>query len=491
VSASTDARQLDRIELAALGYLLAPMLFFLWGWWRWPVALAFTGLLAVSIHAVVTHSWRGERPLGAALWLVLGAVTLLWVGSSGLLGGLPLSVDWSLRLIVLRDLTIGAWPVSYGEMAGGEAVLRFSMGYYLIPAGLGAWLGGVETARLLQGLWTTLGVLLFLALIVQSWPQRRPAVLAGLLALLLLFSGMDILGYLLEMGNSPAPGQHIEWWAPWLQYSSQTTLLHWVPNHALPAWLGAALVWRHRDSGLALAPAALFLGAAALWSPLACVGLVPLLALATWRGQTLRHWLRELLRPAPLAVLPLLALLAIFVSFGIVKEVLPIERREFVDVRTFTANWYQLVCFQLLEWALLAAALLVAGPRRRGWVFWAACGMLLLLPLVRFGGSNDLLMRAGIAPLTLLILCTAQVMSERELPARWRAAVLLMLAIGLVTPGQELWRQTQPGTRWPDQGLSMASYQGTAWHYVGRLVPGLLAKTLREPQPVPTSPGAP
>lgn len=482
---AADDRQLDRLELAALGYLLAPMLLFLWGWWRWPVALAGCGLVAVMAHAVLARCRRGEAGLSAGAWTVLAAAALLWVASSGLLGGLPLNEDWSVRMRVLRDLTVGAWPVGYGEVPGGGAVLRFSMGYYLVPAALGAWSGGVETARLLLGAWTVLGVLLFFALVVQSWPRRRAVVVAGLLAMLTLFSGMDILGFLLGKAYTPELGEHIEWWTPWLQYSSQTTLLFWAPNHALPAWLGVALVWRHREAGLALAPAALLLAAGALWSPLACVGLLPLLALATLRGQPPAAWLRELARPAALAALPVLALLAVFVSFGMSVEGVPADRRVLASVAVPSATWYQWLCFELLEWGLLACALLSAGVRRQGWTFWAACALLLVLPLLRFGPGNDLVMRAGIAPVTLLMLSVTQALGRGEMPMRWRRAALLMLALGCVTPAQELIRQAQPGSRWPDDGRSLAQAIGRPWHYVGVLPPAGLASLLRPPHPLP------
>lgn len=481
----SDARQLDRLELAALAYLLSPLLPFLWGWWRWPVAALASVLLAVTARAVLARRRQGAVPLGAAVWAALGAVALLWVASSGLLGGLPLNEDWSVRLRMLRDLTVGTWPVGYGAVPGGESVLRFSMGYYLLPAGVGAWLGGTGAARLLLGLWTVLGVLLFFALVVQSWPARRPAVVAGLLALLTLFSGMDILGFLLGRAYTPELGEHIEWWTPWLQYSSQTTLLFWAPNHALPAWLGVAVIWRHREAGLALAPAALLLLAGALWSPLACVGLLPLLALATLLRQPVRAWLRELLTPAVWAAAPLLALLAVFVSFGLVVDGVPADRRVLASVAVPAASWYQWVCFELLEWGLLACALLSAGVRRQGWPFWAACALLLVLPLLRFGPGNDLVMRAGIAPVTLLLLCTAQALSGDGLPTRWWRAALLMLALGCVTPAQELIRQTQDGSRWPDDGRSVAQAIGRPWHYVGVLPPGWLAWALRPAHPLP------
>lgn len=484
MSRGLDARQLDRLELAALAYLLAPMALFLWGWWRWPVALLASALLAVMLHAVVAKRRPIAETLPARLWLPLAAVALIWVASSGLLGGLPLNADWGVRMHALRDLTVGAWPVGYGELMGGESILRFSMGYYLVPAGLGAALGSVDAARLLMGLWTVLGVVLFFALVLQNWPDRRPAVVALVLSLLTLFSGMDMLGFLLGRAYTPALGQHIEWWTPWLQYSSQTTLLFWVPNHALPAWLGAALVWRHRERGLALAPAALLLVAAALWSPLACVGLLPLLALATARGIPISKWMLGLCAPSVLAALPLLLMLAVFVTFGMDgRDTVP-ELPQGAQVAAPTVSWHAWLVFQLLEWGLLACALLSTGVRRQPWVFWAACAMLLLLPLLRFGPGNDLVMRGGVAPMTLLMLRTGQALTQGALAARWHRAALLMLLIGCITPAQELIRQSQPGDTYPDDGRTLTTFQGHAWHYVGRLSPGVLASCLKPPQPL-------
>jgi len=484
LSTLPDHRQLDRLELTALAYLLAPMGLFLWGWWRWPVALIASGLLVLTGHSVLRQRRRESAQFDARIWFVLAVVALLWVGASGLLGALPLNRDWSIRMVVLRDLTLGNWPVSYGDLQGGESVLRFSMGYYLVPAALGGWLGGVGAARALLGLWTVLGVLLFFALAVQSWPRRQTGTVAGLLALLMLFSGMDIVGFLLGRAHVPQLGDHIEWWTPWLQYSSQTTLLFWAPNHALPAWLGALLVWRHRLAGLATAPAALFVTAAALWSPLACLGLLPLFTLSALRGGALRL-MKELASGPVLAMLPVLGLIGVFVTFGIVREVLPTESRALATVAGVSANWHEWIVFELLEWGLLACTLVAAGPRRLGWEFWASCLLLLVLPLLRFGPGNDLVMRGGIAPLTLLMLCVGKSLGEATLPARWRMATLVVLLIGTATPFQEFWRQTQKGSRWPDDGSSMADYHSQAWHYVGSLRPGWLAMALRPPHPLP------
>jgi hypothetical protein len=211
------------------------------------------------------------------------------------------------------------------------------------------------------------------------------------------------------------------------------------------------------------------------------VGLLPLLALTTWRGQPLAGWLRELVRPAVLAALPVIAGLALFVSFGIAVDELPAERQALADVVAPSASWHAWLVFQLLEWGLLAGALLSSGWRRVGWTFWAACALLLLLPLLRFGPGNDLVMRAGIAPLTLLLLCTADALQQGHLAPRWRRWVWAVLLVGCATPAQELIRQTQPGARWPDDGRSVAQALGHPWHYVGVLRPGPLALALRPP----------
>lgn len=476
-----DPRQLDRLELAAVTYLLAPMGVFWWGWWRWPVALLMTGLLAVMACFVLQRQrpTSGE-PLTWRHWGVIVSLALIWVGSSGLLGALPLNADWNVRMHVLRDLTVGAWPVGYGAAAGGETILRFSLGYYLLPA----LAGDVGLARILMGAWTVLGVTLLFALVLQNWPYRRPVAITSLLGILVLFSGMDILGFIAGRAYIPEAGEHIEWWGPWIQFSSQTTLLFWVPNHALPAWLGAALIWRHREYGLASVPAALFLAASALWSPLACVGLTPLLLAATARNRRFATWCHEMLHPAVLSAAPVLWLLAIFVSFGVPSMTLTPTERDFATLGFTVATWSSWLLFHLLEWGFFAAVLLSAGCRQQGWVFWSAAGLLLFLSLWRFGPGNDLVMRGAIAPMTLFLLCVAQAWGSGRLRGPWRAALALSLAVGVMTPAQEFIRQSQPGFYWPDDGRTVSQAVGQPWHYIGILRPGWLSSALRTPVPL-------
>ncbi len=157
--------------------------------------------------------------------LVLG-VAGLWVAMSGLVPPFHLNDDWQFRMSVLRDLSLGDWPVGYEspDQAHQNLILRFPMGFYLVPALLAKALGGSEAiGRWLLVPWTILGVVLFAVLtLTATLPQTRPiriTHLIGPLLLLIGFSGMDLLGWLLMRRAWPPQGAHIEWlgrlWGRW------------------------------------------------------------------------------------------------------------------------------------------------------------------------------------------------------------------------------------------------------------------------------------
>ncbi len=126
-------------------------------------------------------------------------------------------------------------------MDGGQSVLRAPLAYYL-PAALVGKVAGVGVADTALLIWTAIGVALFLALAVERATTFRAALI--IVAVLVLFSGMDLLGTVLRGGFGLAahlrPVDHLEWWATRFQYSSHTTQLFWVPNHALPGWIATS-----------------------------------------------------------------------------------------------------------------------------------------------------------------------------------------------------------------------------------------------------------
>jgi hypothetical protein len=469
------SRQLDRLELAALAYLCLPLGVFILGWLRWPAALGMGALLGLTLWRVVARSDRASAVWpGWRLWAVLVAVATVWVSLSGLGGGFALNKDWVVRMSVLRDLSVAAWPISYGAENGHELILRFSMAFYLVPALLGH-LGGLALAQAALWLWTVLGTVLFLVLVLPRGAGARS--LALTLAVVVGFSGLDVLGWLITEWQLPHWAEHIEWWATLFQYSSNTTLMFWVPNHALPAWIGAVIAWRHREQGLAAAPMALCLLASAAWSPLVTAGLAPLLLACSLRRQAPWAWLRECLHPAVLATLPVLWLLAKFTTVGAVAQVSDMGQE--LDAGLLS----EMIIFALLEWAVLLAIAWRCG--QRSWLLVLAALLLLVLPFLRFGPGNDIVMRGAIPSLTLVMMAALGALSQSGAAAAWRRALLVLLLIGAVTPLQEVARAFRPGPDYRVQTQTFVERHGKPWHYVGVLDQPLLQKLLREPVRIP------
>ena len=122
-----------------------------------------------------------------------------------------------------------------------------------------------------------IGAALFLLQVLSLTPSRAGVALA-VAAVIVLFSGLDVIGDLWRAPHFAAHWditRHLEWWAGRYQYSSMTTQLFWVPNHALGGWLTIGLLLRgERDTPLdSMLP--MIVVAVALWSPLAALGAVP------------------------------------------------------------------------------------------------------------------------------------------------------------------------------------------------------------------------
>lgn len=473
-------RGLDRTEAVALAYLGAPLTLWALGWFRLPVAVALLLTLAFVAAAVIRHmSAPTAEPLTRSQWALAAVVAAVWAAGTGLAGGAYLNPDWTVRLAALHDLVTMPWPVSYGSEGDGVLMLRFPMAYYLIPATVGK-IAGMEEARLALYAWTAIGAAIFLALVLQSLPRRSLREIAATVAVVVLFSGMDIVGWLTTKGSFPAPGEHIEWWQWMFQYSSNATLMFWVPNHALPGWLATAVLWRHRNRGLDVSASAALLLAVAAWAPLVAAGLLPLLILGSLRGVRAAASLNAAARPEVWFAAGWIALLAAFTTFGV-----PVEEssRSWATARLqFALLPYllpYLTGFAVVEWGLLA--LWVWRAQGRHPLIIAAMATLILLPAFRFGPGNDIVMRGGIPAMTLLMFATLEALRHRHATRLQRSAILAVLALGAVTPLLEMTRALMPASGPPPAIEGPLTAQGRPWHYVGTLQQGRL-QTLLKPQ---------
>jgi hypothetical protein len=484
---TTAVPALDPLDRAAVAYLTLPLLIFLVGWFEWWAAVPLAACLVYALRplfaALPLAALRPPVTRGQLLAAV--AVGCGWTLFAGAGHFLFANADWHVRDAVLHDLVASPWPVGYGLLDGHESLLRAPVAFYL-PAALIGKLLGLYPAHLVMALWTAAGASLFLLQVFSLVPARG-AVIALTAAVIVLFSGFDLIGNLINTGpRFIATWQialHLEWWAGSYQYSSMTTQLFWVPNHALGGWLLIGLMARNpRHAALdALLP--MLAVAAALWSPLSAVGAVPFLlwrALQSVVGE--RRW--NLLHPR--VWLPALLVGMVVASYltldpgGIAKGV-TVGRGGMADAGMDLLRQIQ---FFLLEAGFIGAAVL--WIRRSGDVVLALI-VLALLPLAYLGPGNDLVMRGSIPSLAVLAigacLALAQGGADPQLP-RKKAVLLCLLAVGAVTPVQEFARAVVLDA-WPvnlQATLIGANCNTFPPHYVARMSGQAIGRLLRAPQ---------
>lgn len=452
-------------------YLALPLFAFAWGWLAPPAALAFSVALVALLVPIAVRARGGvaalahevgRAPRAAA---ALGGVVALAVACSGIGGFGFANLDHEKHAAILGDLVREPWPVFYAESG---RPLVFYVGWYLGPALIGKGLGWTA-ANLALFAWSALGLAL-----AAGWIAKLGGGLHGgawRTALFFAISGWDVVGRLLA-GASIGPGVHLEHWNGVLSYQSATTQLLWVPHQAIAAWiLTGWLVDRGlaRDAGRML-PAVVALGG--LWTPWACLGLLPLgvwAALRERRMGDLPSW----------TWVPALAVAGVIAAYYLARPPDPsagwtfaaiAERRGWVVAARIYA-WIHLL--EVVPLALLAGFAVLSEPRRYAALAAVAVATLAFLPLHRAGVYNDFAMRASIPALFVLAMLVIVTRGALRLWTPLRiVAVLLLLLPGLATPANEWIR----GLREAGASFSVPRERTvprlSAWHqpaqYLGR-----------------------
>jgi len=479
-------QEVDALTVVALAYLAIPNLIFLFGWFRVPVAFALLAAMLLLLSQVrIARLTAWNAGYSRAALILLGATSLAWSAFGGGSHFMYANHDWVIRDAVLGDLVHSEWPVIYKSLDGTALVLRSAIGYFLPPALFGKLFGTAHIDVAIY-LWTVTGLFLFLALL--PLPRRIGWRLALGLAITVFFSGMDFLGLIIATQSLPIFPLRLEWWVP-LSYPSLTGQLLWAPNHCLPLWIGTLLVFRHRDGDDLLRIACVLLPLTLIWTPFAAIGLLPFILLGAWRSFNRLGW--KVLPWKSIVACVIFSLpvgLFLLIDIGGMASA-PVSR----DLATSGASQAaQAVSFQsyaifvCCEFLLLALALATHVRQARAF-FLLAVLILLALPLLHFGPSNDLLLRLSTPPLIVLLAVCLQTLLVHDRrtrsPTLWMA--WLFLAIGAHTAFNELWRSAT-FHRWKaDYRTTLAERERgqPASHYVGRLHGSFLIPLLKSDRP--------
>ena len=222
---------------------------------------------------------------------------------------------------------------------------------------------------------------------------------------------------------------HMEWWAGhFFQYSSNTTLLYWVFNQAIPLWLivGLLLNLGRRNGGAALCSLSF------LYSPFATFGMIPIALCAVKKnglGRTL-HTAANWLTPA--------LMLGVWGSFYLSKPgSLGANGWIFALGGISAVKWY-------FPFVLLEVGVYLLLLRRQLLCYdylWICAVELVLIPLYKLTDANDFCMRTSIP--ALLILCISVIRYLLEHKNKTCLALALCLVIGMATPCAEVLRSVK------------------------------------------------
>ncbi len=487
--------KLTRDWLAAVTwiYLAIPYCIFFWSWLWFPYAGIVLALLVLAVGFAVSaeltlsrrialyasatnHSdFRNElgvypaQTLRVSTWgigafvLSVVAVGMLWgTGGYG-----PQDVDHPKHNALLKTLINEPWP-AWVESDRGNFPLVYYTAFYLPAAAVGKALGWSAANHALQ-LWALIGLVLSL-----TWFCRLSGgFLARNVLLFLVFSGLDIISTLIFRWNellgtsfqqlSSGNWGAVDWrtfrfwnWQLdagdiWLgrTYPSHCELGFFAPQHGIVGWVAAGLLLREGTLSVSLRPAkiALLWALTTLWSPFISIGLIPVIVASLLasnvpsRRRTLTETLTDWL--AAFAIGGMVALYYFSrwceMPFSAAPESGFGLGSIFMTPWTFT---WRLILFVLLEVGVLIGLVWAAGvisPNLKKTLTISAI-FLVVLPIFRYGGLNDLVMRASIPALFVVAAATGQTLVRWSKIGVYRWLIVAVLLIAASNPFSHAYR---------------------------------------------------
>ena len=430
IQPDSGSDELPVLHRLAIAYLVLPLVIWLVGWFEWWFGFPSAVLLVLGLWRVLSGSWQIKiQPVTVALLLIAFA----WVMMTAAGGVLDVgNFDWDKHRAVLLDLARGDWPTYLPAYFEAPLLLRYYLGYYMVPGLIGSWFGPAVLNWIVP-IWTWGGTALTVLLFTRGlygWKAVAAAVM------LIFFATIALSFEPLEVG-----------WG-------RTMLVEFMfsPQHFIAGALNALLIVQLRRDRRFLPVCGVILAATMFWSALIALGMLVFLAILLFENgiRPFLSWQNLLLSA------PLLGLLVVYLSSG--ANSIPsgwIWDRYGWDGIASTIGMPRLAGF-----LLLAVLLLLLRPRlRRDPLFLSCLFVPLIIPWYSFGLLNEYLRYASLGAFILLCYYCAQiVLTEWGSSHKWMLrSVLVGLTIvllgGFVSPLMNLAQGA------PTEGFRVLKYE--------------------------------
>lgn len=421
--------------LFSLYYLFLPFAIFLLYWVVAWVSLPLSFAMLV-LPWVLSRNVAGDTVAFTRRQLLITVgVLLAWTVLSGI-GGFVWQNRWDhlFRNAVFEDLVNRPWPV-----IENQSILTYYIGYWLPSAAVAKVVGSLWIGRLCQLIYGFVGILLAFLLTIEMVGNMKLRYLIPFI----FFSGLDILGLILA-GRTLPDNFHIEIWSPLALWESNTTLLFWVYNQVVPAWVATMLILCfHRIKGLP----AMTLCFLSISAPFSVVGLFPLalyyIIVSAWKEFGVAQRVRTLFCPAniisALAVIPV-------VLYMMINE----RTDTTVDFRILGTLDGVKDFILILTLEILVYCCFIYRQISRSIEFYILLATSVFCLFVHMGSSNDFNSRVEL-PLNFYLTLRIMIYISRfsEKPRLTRIAFLAISAIAVITPCLEMSRILYQTARLP------------------------------------------
>lgn len=428
---------------AVAGYLFLPILIFFVGWTRWYFALLLLAGVGFSVFTMVKKEQSfsfPEKYSDKTMFLVVLGLIILWAYFSGVGGFVWQNDDHAWRNRIFELLVTEKWPVIMDATdinSGKEmtSVMTYYLGFWLPSAVVGK-LFGLKAGFAFQLVWLILGLLLVFELISIHLKKYS----LKYLILFILFSGLDVAGLFFTQGNlqwAPFPG-HIEWWSGY-QYSSNTTLVFWVFNQAIYAWIILLFLLLQTDNRHIV----FIYSCGLLFCTIPFVGIMPFFIYQVLKnmkikesGFDLKRIFFDLFTVENVVAGGLVGIL----SFLYLRNNSSAQKMNLSAPIQSRAELYLYIVFILFDVGFYLFA--IVGESYKKPLFWIMTAVLVLTPMVRVGYGKDFCMRASIPALLMLYLFVIRSLESYKNKKKWNryAFLVLLLSIGAATPVREFVR---------------------------------------------------
>lgn len=235
--------------LVILGYfylVISNLIFFI-GWCNTPTAIVCSIVLFFGFYFLCKNApqiWTPSSRKERILLLVVFFVSFLWAYYAGIGAFSFQNFDHSYRNEIYELLADRNWPVVVERY---NSMMTYYIGFWMPSALIAKINGEFILGYFAQLIWATFGIFLFFYYLLASLKKKA----LWVIFLFIFFSGMDIVGlYFFNKAQYATYffSSHIDIWAIPHILSAMTSLLFWVFNQALPAWIFTLLLFIQKNN---------------------------------------------------------------------------------------------------------------------------------------------------------------------------------------------------------------------------------------------------